>query len=491
MRIIVDANPANLAITSVEPAELFEGLGTSDGRKGVIVVRGTDILETARISITVHGTGAPSTTNITIDEAATGVSQDHAMIAVPVTVEIDTALAAGARLRFDVTVTQPGADGTDITATLTEKTPGADDPLLEVVGFDELDGADQSLITSDAMGATKVHEFSRIALTGNLTASNALRPLVVHAHGGISIDGNVNVSATGQAGGPNAGGGGASAGVGAGGPGVGAGNGKSSGGGGGFGAPGGGVAAAAGTVQGDEEITTIAAGGPMNDCATASKKNCGSGGGGGAATVGPSGVGGGGGGTIELTANGTIAVGQMILANGATGGNAGTAIGVVANGGGGGSGGLVLVRGATIATGGINVEGGGPGAGAGGTAGSSGGVGRIRLDAAAMAIPVTTPPAYRGPTFADSTPVITRSENPMVSVFGHPDRSCRYQITSATGAVSNFVDCTFGEGGSNMFSLASLFEGLNTVCIYVDKANTVTKLPEARNCIQLVRLFTQ
>jgi hypothetical protein len=241
-------------------------------------------------------------------------------------------------------------------------------------------------------------------------------------------------------------------------------------------------------VQGDEEITTIAAG--LNECfAGTAAKNCGSGGGGGNSVVGTGGQGGGGGGTIEITANGTIMVAGQVLANGGTGTNGVTNAG----GGGGGSGGLVLLRGASIAvTGGISAAGGGPGAGAlTGAAGSMGGVGRIRLDSTTETLPTSAPDPYRGPTFVDTTPVITRLENPMVAVFGQADRVCKYQITSATGAVSNFFDCTFGRGGSNTFTLESLFEGLNTVCLYVDGADTVAKLPEARNCIQVVRLFSQ
>jgi hypothetical protein len=328
--------------------------------------------------------------------------------------------------------------------------------VLELQGLDELTDANPVL-------ASGVHEYSQVQVSGSLAASDTDGPLILRVTGSISIGGTTQVNANKDVPGPGGNAGGAGGEVLAGGlagpgsPGGGAGGGKTAGGGGGFALMGGGTSG--GDPVGDPQISSHAA---------PNRGNGGAGGNSGTLTAG--GKGGGGGGTIELTAGGSITVGQVE----AKGGLGSTG----ANTGGGGSGGVVLLRSAVaITAAGVSV--------AGGTGGNTGSVGRIRLDVPA-ATPTTVPAAYRGPMFAADTVVITRDEQPSLTVFGEDGGTFAYRFSND----ANMVRGPFSQGiagGATTFPLAEpLFRGLNTVCLQVEGGGST---PEARNCIQIVYLF--
>ncbi|HEU0033293.1 MAG TPA: hypothetical protein VFQ53_21820 [Kofleriaceae bacterium] len=457
--VILDADPTALALERVSPTVLFEGDGTGGGRAAVLTIFGSQMVQGAQVMITAHaGTGTPM---ITVDNANAQVASNGRMIAVPVVLAVDPALDAPDKIRLDVTVIQPTPAG-DVTRTLSDLGGDPAKPVLELLGLNELNAGSISL-------ASGVHEFSSVDLTGTLTAADTNGPLIVRAHGAVAID-IANVSGLAQAAGPGggAGGNGGSKGViptkGA--KGLGPGGGLSNGGGGGFGSAGGG--AGGGPVAGDAQVTSYAS-------------NAGGGGAGGdATTLNDGGAGGGGGGTIEITSGGTLAIGTRIDAIGGNG--AGANGGAV--GGGGGSGGLVVLRsGVSIAAPAINVG--------GGTGENPGGNGRIRLDAPAA--PTTNPVAYRGPMFAADTPVLTRVEQPQITVFGEKNKTFQYFfLDENASSVRGPFTQTISPAGTNMFQIAEpLFRGVNTLCVQVEGAQLSDERAEARNCITLAYVFTQ
>ncbi|HEY5937901.1 MAG TPA: hypothetical protein VIU61_24800, partial [Kofleriaceae bacterium] len=151
--------------------------------------------------------------------------------------------------------------------------------------------------------------------------------------------------------------------------------------------------------------------------------------------------------------------------------------------GGGGSGGVIVVRSAvSIAATGIDV--------AGGAGDGIGSVGRIRTDA--PNVPTTTPPAYRGPTLAFDTPVITRNMTPSLTLFGERLKTFRYFVSDAAGSsIRGPFEVTTSGAAQNSFTLDEpLFRGLNTICVLVEDAVLVEERAEARNCLELVYLYT-
>lgn len=465
--IILDADPNFLELERVSPAVIFEGTGTAGGRQGVITVIGKQIVAGAKISITAHdGTSA---TGITVDDDNTEVAGNGFIVAAPITIDVNPDLPADQKLQLDVTVTQPDGNGGMVSRTLTELVEPAGAPVLELQGLDELTGDSASLPT------TAAHEFSIVSLTGDLTAADATAPLIVRARGGITVMGTVNVSAAGKAAGPFGGAGGdrGTTAIGAGKPGVGPSAGQPSGGGAGFGTAG---------TKGANSSTPGAIAGVASLPRLDDPNTRGSGGAGGNAGIANGGDGGGGGGTIELTAGGDLTVGAIASrgGNGADG----------ASDGGGGSGGALLLRGASVTAPTIDVSGGvGPDGGNGGT----GGLGRVRIDVPADAIPAAAPAevTYRGPKFAATTPLITRNEQPMVTVFGQKLEPFQYFFTDETGAkLAGPFDQTIGPNNTNSFPLDKpLFRGLNKLCILVDGGDFQNQRPEALNCLELVFLI--
>jgi hypothetical protein len=216
--------------------------------------------------------------------------------------------------------------------------------------------------------------FGGLVLRGSVTVSGSL-PIVLIAHGEITVEGVIDVrgGCVGTAAGPGGGPGGIAETAGAetgGGPGTVGGLTTSGGGGGGLGAAGGtggsnGGGAAGGTPGargGDAAISRLRGGG---------------GGGGGGGSGG--GGGGGGGGAIQLISDGVVTIGGAIggtiggINAGGCGGKPG--VGQLAGGGGGGAGGAILVEAPVVRLGAaarLTVNGGGGGGGRDGKSGEAG-----------------------------------------------------------------------------------------------------------------------
>ena len=456
--IILDADPTQLRLEKVSPAVFFEGRGSDGGRPALLVVHGEHIVPGAVISIAVHGGGTVPTASV----GTTEVAANGRMAAAPVVLAVDPTLAAGQTIRIDVTVTQPGPS-TPITATIASASPSEDVPVLSITGLDELEGVDVALPTG-------VHEYSRVAITGTLTASDTAQPLIIRAQASIAVA-SASVSAAGLGSGPNGHNGGAGGSGVLGAPGLaggGPGGGTASGGGGGFAAKGADGAAVntGGAMSGFASIPTFAL----------PNRSSGGAGGNGGLLGAQGGAGGGGGGTLELTAGGTVMVGTLE----SKGGDGTTAASTL---GGGGSGGVILVRsGAAIEATAIDVS--------GGNGDGIGSVGRIRTDGAN--VPTTTPAAYRGPTLAADTPVITRNPAPMLTLFGERLKTFSYFVSDENSSnIHGPFDVTTSGASQNSFAIDEpLFRGLNTICVLVEQAVLVEEKPEARNCIELVYLYT-
>jgi hypothetical protein len=453
--IILDADPAALTITKVTPAVLFEGQGDGGSRQAVIVVEGEHIVAGARITIAAHS-GETLVPMFTIDEDATDIAANGRMIAVPVTLPVDTGLMAGQSIALDVTVTQDTPMG-PVSKTLPQ---GEDPAVLTLQGFDEL--------TEPIALDSGTYTYSQVELDGDtdiITGTpGGTEPVIIRSISSITAinDAAFVVDASGIDGGP-AGGRGGNAGVtlGAGGTG-----GGPAGGGGGAGGVGG-TAGGGGGFTDNCRITTHVPP-PYRGSG---------GGGGGGGTLGPGGRGGGGGGTLELTAGGHIEI-AGVSANGA-GGAAGSGGGAV---GGGGSGGVVLLRaGGTVSATGVTVAGVGAGA-----------AGCVRFDAAEPTATVAGA-GYRGPMFFADTPVITRNPSPPIKVTGEPGKPFQFYWDDETGATRRGpVDSAIGGQGQNTIDVApqELFRGINTFCLVVEGGDVSAATPEARNCIKIVYLYT-
>lgn len=453
MKLVLDADPSMLTLEGVTPALVLEGQGDDGGRKAVIVIQGKHIVPGATVTITKHGGGTP---NLVADPAQ--IAEDGNMIAVPVTVMVDEALDAGQFVELDITVTQPVPGAGMVTQVL-----GDDEPVaLKIKGYDELMGAAISL-------GTGVHEYSRVTVTGGITTTNdnPALPLIVRAIAGASVLGTSSVSATTRAGVASGGSGGAGGTLtSAAGAGEGLGGGLPSGGGGSYATKGAGSSPPA---YGNAAIPDFNGGASRS-----------SGGGGGNLNVTNGGAGGGGGGTIEITAGGTLVVGT-VNATGAPGANGGSK-------GGGGSGGTVLLRsGVSVAATAIDVAGGT------GTGVNSGGLGLIRIDAPGTLPAQGTPAYYRGPTMVFDTPLVTTEERPRFLVRGKALTEFTYYFAKADGTDMRGPHAdTFPQNGERelMFEPGEiLFEGLNVFCVQTKDALLADDRPEARNCIDVVRLY--
>jgi hypothetical protein len=465
--IVLDADPSRLEITRVAPARLIEGVGSGGSRRTLITVHGTQIVSGARIAITGHA-GETIVPLITVDDALTQVADNGFLVAAPIEIDVHTALAHGVPLRLDVSVTQPDGMGGMVTQTLTMlDDPAPDTPVLVLEGRDELEVADATLPAG-------VHEFSRVNITGTLNPTTATEPLVVRATSTLTVGGLVQVNASGLNPGP----GGALGGPGGAGglldgdpgkPGEGISGGVSGGGGGGFG-----TAGTAGPTGAGGAASVLAS---IPDFRL--HRGSGGAGGDGVALGAAGGKGGASGGVVELTAGGAVRVAMLQ----AIGGNGATA----QNDGGGGSGGAVLLRGSSVAiSGGITLTGGqGPQ-----TAGE-GGLGRARIDVPVTAAIANAGPHFRGPVFAPDTPLIVRDETPSLMVIGQPMSQYTYFFTNEDGSDTEgpFSD-SIAPNGTGMVTLMPLFRGFNTLCLQVDGAVFGDARTEARNCIDIVYLFT-
>ena len=452
---MIDANPADLMLTGVESPVLVEGQGDEGGRPAVLVVRGTNIVNGATITV------AAATGTALVEVVDTPiVSAQNDLIAVKVIARVDTALAAGTTTDLVVTVSQPSPLGGTVDKTTT----------WQLKGLDELEGATGTVDTAMA------REYSHVDVD-TLTYSGTGK-VIVRATAGIDIANAIDVSATADSATPGPGGGAGGTGSNGGGTisdGTGPGRGRkgvagsSGGGGAGFviaGEDGGGNAGSGGVQTGDVLITSYSA-------------NTGSGGGG--ATY----FGGGGGGTLELTAGGNLTVGGTILAKGSAGGGGGLA---ATSGGGGGAGGCVVLRSGGAATvSGFDLRGGAAGAGPalGGKDGGAGRTGRSRVDA--VTITGDVGPAHRGLMFDGATPVIVRASAPMFHLLGSMGDSFDLQrVNTSFAPLGDKLSVAFGGADNIDAAVPELAPGFNRVCA-VPKDSGLANA-ESRNCVDLVYL---
>lgn len=465
-----DADLGAIAIDSVEPAAIWEGQGSA-GRPIPVVVRGTDIDQSALISFKVAGDADAGVATIDLPAGPTTVDPFHTLAATTLIVPVTAELVAGDTLTVVVRVSQ-----------------GTSSATTEMVlhGLDELTPAAGTYEAGDFAAL-----YSRIELGEDVRFEGAA-PIRLRATSEIVVAAGVDVTGrnggTGSGGSPGAGGcagggagapGGCSMGGGGGGSSEGVDFGPGGGGGGGFGAAGSkGAGGSNGGSAGDET------GGPwlvplVTESGAAG--NRGNGGGGGAdGTLTTGGGGGGGGGVVELTCDGRIEIttGGSIATNGGNGapGSGG--------GGGGGSGGALLLR----AQAELTWDGASPpvsaaagiGSGCNGcNKGGNGGVGRIRLDYPGTApASGTTPSAVRGPMWAANTPAVVNDAELMITAHGagatsyglleHDATETKMLTTGASGEATALVD---------------LVDGINHLCLVVPDANF--SLPEAVNCIDI------
>lgn len=445
MEMVVDANPAALAITGVGPIAVLEGQGDGGSRKPLIVIEGTDIAQTATVEI-LASAGATKVPMITLDAAAQEIDVYGHHIAIPITALVDPALAAGEVISLDVKVTQD-AGGTLVSQTLSG--------ILTLQGLDEYENTG-TVVPALAAG---VNKFSRVNLTMGTLPKPPSGPVIIEATSSITIAAAVvaTFDGTSSAPGPGGFGGGAGAtqglGIAAGAMGMGV-------------AGGAGVAGAAGMAAtayaGDEQLTTIDAGEKM--------ANASSGGAGGGVTttsLGPGGKGGGGGGTIAITAGGSVTLTTTISAKG----GAGAAGGTGAFAGGAGSGGILLVRGGgDVTTATLDVGGPGP-------------AGRVRVDAGGVRSTPGT--AYQGPTFVN-LPLIVTVEKPTFEVQGSPSKGIRYIVIRGTD-IEGPIDLTMGSNGRAMITMQrALVQGINEICLLVQDAAASSY---TRNCATVAHIF--
>jgi hypothetical protein len=461
---IFDVNPANLMLTSVEPTTLVEGTGSSGGRPAVVVVRGNNIDTAATLEI-VAGTD-PLPVGLVAGTAV--ASNDHTMIALPVTVPVIGNLAKGEQLHLQVKVSQAGATAQMLPIT--------------VDGLGEL-------TTSGATSAATVNAngpYSSASLTQG-THFTGTAPVHVVVTGGITVSAAIDADANKETAGPGGCDGGttnvaAGCGKGAGVSGN-AGLSGAAGGGGGFGAaghPGTGSSGngAGGMITGDPMLVKL-------DYSAGEEGNRGNGGGGGGgATIGTAGTGGGGGGTIELTAGGTITISGAGAVR-SKGGDGIKGSGVTPGGdGGGGSGGAILVR----TGGGVSPAsvGGWLSAPAGGNSGGSGGagaIGRIRVDSPNGSVAAMgNPSATQGPSWALGTgaPVIARSASTSLALIGQIGNTYAIIVNQTAKSPAVFA------GGSMVQVPVDLIAGHNSVCAVADDKIANSGSPVAVDCIDVV-----
>lgn len=452
--IILDTNPAALALTGVTPTELDEGQGSAGGRPTVLYIDGSQI--TADATITLVSSDDTKTVHLTLGPPV--VAADGRAIAVAVHCDVDAALPEGPLL-LDVIVNQPGV--------------AAPVKLVGLVTYhahNELSSSDGS--ASIALDASTT--FSAVTYAGTIKPkAGATAPLVIHSFSTLSV-GAIDVTNAGTSGfaGGNAGGASGAAGGGTGG-------GKSPGGGAGFAIQNAGTNG--GAPSGEQALKTL----------DAPDRGNGGGGGGG---IGCGGTGGGGGGSLSVTSGGPMTIGAV-----RSNGGGGTGAGLLCTAGGGGSGGAVVLRaGTTLGATAIAVDGGTAGPANGGTAGQVGGPGRVRIDqstAPTATVSSAGASVYRGPMFASAganvPPIVTQTLRPVFDFVGQPLTNFNFYVVDASGFLHNITGNTFSDTGVAQVMLDfDLGRGPNRVCAAVEGATSADSTnAQSASCVDVVYVF--
>lgn len=449
--INVDANPDSLTVETVAAAPaLEEGYGDSGSRPALLVLEGADFTPETTVEITAaDGTPVPG---LAVQDKK--VSRGHTRIAVTVSVTASAALEGDKDYPLKIVVSKPDALGAPLVQTR--------DWVLK--GRHELERGGLIL----AEGLDKPHIYSKVdipANTGALTVQGT-KPLVMRSNSSFRIAVDLQLSASGQNGGPGGGAKGGAGGATGDGPSGGRGGaggilGNHAGGGGfataGFGGP------TAAPPAGDAQITSFASNGS-------------SGGGGGGVLGGAlGGAGGGGGGAIELSARGELSV-----ANITSNGGAGTAGLLNLGDGGGGTGGTIVLRTATKLTAGTLSAAGGRG----GNANNSGSAGRIRVDAAEIGGGVTTPEAARGAMFDPATPMTVSLAELKVKLLS--TAGTRFDLHAFDGAGQALLDAPLVldfQGSSEVTAKVKLRHGYNLLC--TTPPGSTINLTESANCLEI------
>ena len=455
-----DVNLDNLVLESVSPTTLLEGQGTGGSRPAVLVITGGNIGPDATIELVPVDSPAPT---IVIDNDSTVRSPSGSAVAVSLTVPIDpTRGSDGASdAMFTVQVTQTGGMGV-----VTKPVPGA---MIKLTNLPELTAP----ITNSAQLAPL---YSTIAVPGGLTFAAGGPRALIRAVGSIEL-GDVHADAAGPIAGPGGSAGGATGAVGGGPSGgkPGAVLARSSPASAGFAASALLVAGAGGGYgEAGKNGTGIGAstdgGGPSGDAfIMAFASNVSSGGGGGTGNAG-----GGGGGTVEITAGGTLVVGQ-VTARGAA---------PSTGNGGGGSGGAIVVRAGGAATvGALSTAPGKPGGASG-----DGGRGRVRYDLPAQgAAPAAdagsaTQGAMFSPSSATTNPVITTAARPSFQLISAAaGTTFTVFVVSAANVTTESKTVSFGSATAIVAPSMPLNTGYNQICVTVPGGNLT--LVESSNCI--------
>jgi hypothetical protein len=438
--IIADANPADLALTDVEPASIAEGTGDGSSRPEVLVIHGSQIVSGATVTVT-DGSGNGSAFDVL--DAQLVVAADGHTIAVPVVAHVDPTLGAAATRTLVVTVTQPAGSGS-----ASQTIMWSEDGLAELEGS----GGTITLQGSATYSIVDIGSAATVALAGS-------GPVIVRTTSSLSIAVAVVASANTTTPGP-----GGNLGSGAGGAGTGL---SGGGGGGGFGAKGSNGAGSSG-----------GAGGPATGDVLISSYVTNSSSAGGASTS--SAAAGAGGGTIELTAAGSVSLNTVV-----SGGGSGAAGGLGA-GGGGGAGGAIVVRGAAVTFGALTVPGGAAGAAGVGGAGGAGGAGRIRIDVGTSGI---TPPAngHQGLSFDNSNSLVVTTSTPTITIDGTPGDSFDLHVLDSTGApiggTNLYPDNSFGMASQLVLKPVLPDAVAYRLCVTPPNGSLITA--EGTNCIHV------
>lgn len=306
---IVDVDPLDPMLERVETSGLLEGQGSGGSRPAILLVHGANLTgPSTTVALASSGDATPAQPPL-VDNAALVADRAGHLLAVPVSFDVDPGVGAGQTMIFDLTLTHDEG-GTIVSRTL----PGA----VQVMGLDEL-----TVAPADGLaGGTRL--FSAIAVTsGTLVAKpNQAEPIRLRSMSSVSIAAPISVAAGAPpAAGPAGGVGGAGGqgglvntdpGASGGGPEPGTTNGEPAG------------------FIGDDVLSTLSGTNRSSGGAGGNGKDITSGG-----VTG--GAGGGGGGTIELVADGDLAVADI-----AAGGAAGAAP-ENGNAGGAGSGGMIVL----------------------------------------------------------------------------------------------------------------------------------------------------
>ncbi len=460
----IDADPALLALDSVEPATVAEGTGAGGGRPALFVLHGTSLVGDATVTAVLLGTPPLPIAADDVDYAA-AVDGRQAAITVRIPVLEDLGPGGAPTRALRLTVTQGAISRSKD---------------VSVIGLPELVLPDPDPI---------LPLYSRITIGGAVHLGGD-DPIVLTATGAITIDARVDGNAVGSTPGPHGCPGGATQAQGGCSPGGGKAGQNSGdllvpgggGGGGGFGAlgtDGSGAGGMGGGVTGRDTLVTI-----TTPAGVGGNRGNGGGGGGTSFAGGLGGAGGGGGGVIALIAGGDIVVhaGGALAANGGTGpagpNNA-------AGGGGGGSGGAILVRaGGTITSSGAWLKAaGGAGATMGwGSGGGAGGIGRIRIDttAANVATMAVMPPAFRGPAWdgAASPLVDTPRDATTLVLSGQPGQMFGLRLNDSALPMA----ATPGADGKARVSGLPLVRGRNQLCAVAEPGMLQ---PESLACLDL------